>query len=265
MSRLEHAALAALIPMLVGCRVPGGGAGRQARTPALAGELLVSAAASLTDAFTDIESAFEAANPGIEVTLNFGGSSSLRAQIIEGAPVDVFASANPANMDRVAAAGMLAGEPRIFARNLLRIAVPPGNPARVRGLDEFARGKLLLGLCARAVPCGDLARQALARAGVALSIDTEEPDVRALLTKIALGELDAGIVYATDIASADGAVEGIDIPGDVNLVAGYPIAALADAPNPPAARAFVGFVLSPGGRAILARHGFMMAETEAVP
>lgn len=264
MSRLEHAALAALIPMLVGCRVPGRDAGRQARTPTPTGEFLVSAAASLTDAFADIESAFEAANPGIDVTLNFGGSSSLRAQIIEGAPVDIFASANPANMDRVAAAGMLAGAPRVFARNLLRIAVPRGNPADVRGLEDFAREELLLGLCAAEVPCGDLARQALAAAGVTAPLDTEEPDVGALLTKIALGELDAGIVYATDIAAADGAVEGIDFPDDVNLVAQYAIAALAGAPNPPAA-AFVEFVLSSTGQAVLARHGFIMAEGRAVP
>jgi molybdate transport system substrate-binding protein len=220
------------------------------------GELLVSAAASLTDAFAEMESAFEEANPGLDVVLNLGSSSALREQILEGAPADVFASANTSNMDQVAEAGEISGEAEIFVTNSLQIAVPIGNPAEVTGVEDFAREELLIGLCAEGVPCGDFGRQALAKAGVIPSVDTNEPDVRALLTKIEAGELDAGITYVTDVLSASGSVEGLEIPAEVNIVAEYPIAALAGAPNPDAAAAWVEFVLSEEGQAILTRYGF---------
>jgi molybdate transport system substrate-binding protein len=220
------------------------------------GELLVSAAASLTDAFGEIGAAFEAANPGIDVVLNLGASSALREQILEGAPADVFASANTSNMDQVAEAEEVAGEAEIFVTNSLQIAVPAGNPAGVVSLDDFANEELLIGLCAEDVPCGEFGREALASAGVTPSIDTNEPDVRALLTKIEAGELDAGITYVTDVMSTDGAVEGVDIPEESNVVAEYPIAVLAGAPNPDAAAAFVEFVLSEEGQAILTAYGF---------
>lgn len=222
----------------------------------LEGELLVSAAASLTDAFAGVEAVFEEANPEIDVVLNLGASSALREQILEGAPVDVFASANTSIMDQVAEAGQVEGEAEIFVANLLQIAVPAGNPAGVTGLDDFANDELLIGLCAEDVPCGEFGRQALESAGVTPSIDTNEPDVRALLTKIEAGELDAGITYVTDVLSTAGAVEGIDIPVEVNVVAEYPIAALANAPHPEAASAFMDFVLSDEGQAILTGHGF---------
>jgi molybdate transport system substrate-binding protein len=225
-------------------------------TGAARAQLLVSAAASLTDAFGEIKAAFEAKDPGVEVTLNFAASSSLREQILEGAPADVFASANPSNMDQVVKAGDVAGTPQTFARNLLQIAVPAGNPAGIRGLQDFSNPQLLIGLCAEGVPCGDFARQALHNAGVTPTIDTNEPDVRALLTKIESGELDAGITYVTDVASTGGKVEGIDIPADDNVIAEYPIAVLAHAPNPRAAQEFVDFVLSGQGQTILAKYGF---------
>lgn len=223
---------------------------------AVEGDLLVSAAASLTEAFGEMAAAFGTAHPGVSVRLNLAGSATLRAQILEGAPADVFASADRANMERVAAAGEAAGEPVLFARNLLAIAVPAGNPAGVTGLGDLGREEILVGLCARGVPCGDFARAVLDRAGVTPAPDTEEPDVRALLTKVALGELDAAVVYVTDVRAAGGAVEGIAIPDTENVTADYPVAVLAGAPHPVAARAFVDFVLSPSGRAILARHGF---------
>jgi len=232
------------------------GATRAQQGVPVAGRVLVSAASSLSDAFADIESAFEATEPGIDVVLNFGASSSLRVQILEGAPVDVFAPANASNMHQVAEGGYVSGEARIFARNVLQIAVPRGNPAGIRGLADFSEPGLRLGLCAGEVPCGDLARQALRNAGVVPAPDTNEPDVRALLTKIELGELDAGITYVTDVASSRGTVQGIDIPTAWNVVAEYPIAVLADAPNPGGAEAFARFVLSDDGRAILARYGF---------
>ena len=220
------------------------------------GELLVSAAASLTDAFAEVEAAFEEENPDVDVVLNLGSSSALREQILEGAPADVFASANTSNMDQVAEAGEVAGEPEIFVTNSLQIAVPTGNPAGVTGLEDFAREELLIGLCAEDVPCGDFGRQALENAGVTPSIDTNEPDVRALLTKIEAGELDAGITYVTDVLSTSGTVEGVDIPAEVNVVAEYPIATLTGAPNPDAAAAWVEFVLSEDGQAILTSYGF---------
>ena len=222
----------------------------------LEGELLVSAAASLTDAFAEVEAAFEAANPGVDVVLNLGSSPSLREQIIEGAPADVFASANTSNMDQVAEAGEVDGEAEIFVLNELQIAVPTRNPAGITGLDDFANEDLLIGLCAEEVPCGTFGREALEKAGVSPAIDTNEPDVRALLTKVEAGELDAGIVYLTDVLSTAGAVEGVEIPDGFNVIAEYPIAALVNAPNPDAAGAFVEFVLSDEGQAILVEYGF---------
>ena len=215
----------------------------------------VFAAASLTDAFGEIADAFEEANPGVEVELNLAGSSALREQILSGAPADVFASANTSNMAEVVDEG-LAADPEVFALNDLQIVVPAGNPAGVESLDDFADADLLIGLCAAEVPCGDLGRQALAAAGVEARPDTEEPDVRALLTKVAEGELDAGIVYRTDVASAGDDVEGIDIPDDVNVVAEYPIATLTESSAAELAEAFVAFVLSDDGQAILAGYGF---------
>ncbi|MEA3501420.1 MAG: molybdate ABC transporter substrate-binding protein [Actinomycetota bacterium] len=223
-----------------------------------ADEILVSAASSLTEAFTEMESAFESANPEIDVVLNTGGSSALREQILAGAPADVFASANTANMDRIVDAGDVEGEPAIFARNRLEIAVPTGNPGGVTGLADFARDELLIGLCAESVPCGDYGRQALQNAGVTPAVDTEEPNVRALLTKIEVGELDAGIVYATDVASTKGGVDGVEVSDEDNVYAEYPIAVLAEAPNADGAANFVAFVLSDQGRSILADHGFAL-------
>ena len=235
--------------LLIACGTTGSGAD---------GEVLVSAAASLTDAFSEMEAAFEAANPETDVLLNTGGSSALREQILAGAPADVFASANMSNMDQVVDAGEVEGELAIFARNRLEIAVPRANPGSVAGLADFARDDLLIGLCAESVPCGDYGRRTLQNAGVIPAVDTEEPNVRALLTKIEEGELDAGIVYETDVTSSDGGVEGVAIPDDVNVYADYPIAVLVEAPNADGAAGFVAFVLSQEGRGILADHGFVL-------
>jgi molybdate transport system substrate-binding protein len=220
-------------------------------------DVLVSAASSLTEAFTEMEASFEISNPEIDVVLNLGGSSALREQILSGAPADVFASANTSNMDVVVDVGDVEGEPAIFARNRLEVAVPVGNPGGVIGLADFSRVELLLGLCAQEVPCGDYGRRALHNAGVEPSVDTEEPNVRALLTKIEAGELDAGIVYTTDVVSTDGDVDGIEIPDGDNVYADYPIAVLTDAPNADGAAAFMAFVLSDEGRSILVDHGFV--------
>jgi molybdate transport system substrate-binding protein len=223
--------------------------------PALEGDITVFAAASLTDAFTELGTTFESENQDVSVELNFGASSALREQILAGAPADVFASANTSNMDQVVEGGA-ASDPQDFVTNLLEIAVPAGNEAGVTGLDDYANPDLLVGLCAEEVPCGEFGREALANAGVTPSIDTNEPDVRSLLTKIEAGDVDAGIVYVTDVMAAGDTVEGIEIPADDNVVATYPIAALTDAANPDTADAFVEFVLSDDGQKILDSYGF---------
>ena len=227
----------------------------EAPASALEGDITVFAAASLTDAFDEVGTAFEDANPDVNVEFNYGPSSGLREQIVAGAPADVFASANTSNMDQIVEAGA-ADDPQDFATNLLEIVVPAGNSAGVTGLADFANTDLLIGLCAEEVPCGDFGREALANAEVTPSIDSNEPDVRALLTKIEAGELDAGIVYVTDVRVAGDAVEGIEIPADDNVTATYPLAALTDAGNAEVADAFVEFVLSDDGQEILASYGF---------
>src|SRR5688572_30775544 len=178
--------------------------------------VLVFAAASLTEAFENLADAFETAHPDLGVELSFGASSSLAQQILEGAPADVFASADYSNMDHVIEGGA-ASNSSVVVRNSLQIAVPAGNPGGVAGLGDFAREDLLIGLCAEGVPCGDFAREALANAGVVAAVDTNEPDVRALLLKIEVGELDAGIVYSTDVLAAGDLVMGIEVPADVNV------------------------------------------------
>ena len=213
-------------------------------------------AASLTDVFTELGLAFEAENPGFDLQLNLAGSSTLRTQIIDGAPVDVFASANTAIMDEVVAAATPVGQPQVFATNELQIAVPVGNPAELSGIDDFSRSELFLGLCAEAVPCGSLAATALENAGVVASVDTREPNVRALLGKVAAGELDGGVVYATDILAADDQVEGIPLGTSPAISATYPIVVLDQADASAGGQLFVEFVLSSDGAAILAANGF---------
>jgi molybdate transport system substrate-binding protein len=182
------------------------------------------------------------------------GCWTLRELILVGAPIDVFASANIANLFQVVAEGMVDGTPRVFISNRLQIAVPHGNPAGITGLADFAREQLLIGLCSEAVPCGALGRTALDAAGVVPAIDTNEPDVRSLLTKVEAGELDAALVYATDVSSTIG-VDGVVIPQ--GEVADYSIAVLTDAPNSSGAGEFFEYVLSPEGQRILTEHGFV--------
>lgn len=233
-----------------------GDAGEAPESAGAEGTTTVFAAASLTDVFTEIAAAFEEANPGATVELSFGPSSGLATQINEGAPADVLATASTSTMDQVVEAESVTEEPDVFATNLLELAVPPDNPACVGGLDDLADEDLVVGLCAEEVPCGDFARQALDQAGIEASVDTDEPDVRALLTKVEEAQVDVGVVYRTDVIAADGAVEGVEIPDDQNVAATYPIAPVADAANPDGADAFVEFVLSDAGQAALAAAGF---------
>ncbi len=218
-------------------------------------EVVVSAAASLTDVFSEIERQFEARHPEVDVILNTGGSSMLREQILSGAPVDVFASASPEVMDAIVAAGLISSGPEVFALNELAIAVPLGNPGDVRGLQDFSEDALLIGICAAGVPCGDLARVTLDLADVDPRVDSEEPNVRALLLKLEAGELDAGLVYRTDLLSS-AEVQGVDIPEEFIVSASYVIGVLAGSDEEDVAAQLVSFVLSERGRAILSDHGF---------
>ncbi len=253
------AVLAVLAVLCAGCGSIGttdatgeAGGGRSG----LSGEVVVFAASSLTGSFQRIGRDFEAAHPGVRVTFSFGGSSSLGPQVVAGAPADVFASADRATMARVVAADATAAPPVVFARNRLQIAVPPDNPGGVDGLDDFARAELDLAVCAPQVPCGAAARRAFTAAGVRARPDTLEQDVKAVLTKVALGEVDAGMVYRTDVRAAGARARGVPFPAARQAVNAYPIAPLAQAPNPDAARAFVRFVRSRQGREALARAGF---------
>ncbi|MCF0092620.1 molybdate ABC transporter substrate-binding protein [Micromonospora sp. MH99] len=220
------------------------------------GTVTVFAAASLTESFTRIVSDFEAANPGVTVTLNLAGSSALANQINQGAPADVFASAAQKNMATVTEAGNAEGTPSVFARNQLVIAVPGGNPRGVTGLADLARPGVKVALCADQVPCGAAARTALTAAGVALTPVTLEQDVKGALAKVKLGEVDAALVYRTDARAASADVTGVEFPESARAVNDYPIVALKDAPNPAGARAFVAYVRSTPAQAVLAGAGF---------
>jgi molybdate transport system substrate-binding protein len=216
----------------------------------LSGDLIVYAAASLSGAFDAIADEFTAENPDVTVSPVYDGSSTLVTQILEGAPADVFASADEANMGKAADAAV---EPALFASNTLVIAVPARNPGGVESLADLAGVTTVL--CAPEVPCGAASAKLLTAAGVTVDAASLEQNVTAVLTKVAAGEADAGLVYATDMIGRDD-VEVIVPDGADEVVNRYPIAALADARNPDAADAFVGFVLSDAGQKILADFGF---------
>jgi molybdate transport system substrate-binding protein len=220
-----------------------------------AGTVNVFAAASLTEAFTTLGRQFESAHPGVKIVFNFGPSSGLAQQIVQGAPADVFASASTKNMDQVVAAGA-ASKPSAFVTNVMEIAVPVANPAHVAGVADLAKSGVKVALCQAQVPCGVTAAKVFANAKVTVKPVTEEVDVKSVLTKVELGEVDAGVVYVTDIRSAGSKVKGVAIPAPVNASTTYPIAALTKAPNSAAAQAFVSYVLSPAGTAVLTADGF---------
>ena len=225
-------------------------------TPTLeTADLTVLAAASLTEAFDDLATQFEQANPGVSVTVSHGGSGALATQILEGAPADVFASAADSPMQQVVEAG-LAADSEVFATNTLELVVPAGNPAEVSGLDDLANPDLRIALCDESVPCGAASAQLLANEGVTPAPDTLESDVKAVLTKVSLGEVDAALVYRTDVTAAGDTVEGIEIAAAADVVNRYPIAALTDSAAPAAAAAFLAFVTGAAGREALAASGF---------
>ncbi len=246
------------IAVLVAFGLLAGGCGDDDETATAAiGDVTVFAAASLTNAFTELGDAFTAANPGAKVTFNFAASSELVAQIDEGAPADVFASADTNNMAKLTDAGNYASEPVVFTANLAEIVVAPGNPHGIIGVADLANPDLIVISCAPEVPCGRYAQQILDNAGVVVTFKSLEENVRAVVAKVTLGEADAGIVYATDVLNAGDEAAGVEIPADINVVAEYPIAVTKAAATPQAAQAFVDFVMSDAGRAILESYGFV--------
>jgi molybdate transport system substrate-binding protein len=251
------ALLAGAVVGLAGC-----GGGGSAASPGgasgsgVTGDVTVFAAASLTESFTQIGEDFERANPGVTVTFNFAGSSQLATQINQGAPADVFAAASPATMKTVTDAGNGAGTPATFVKNQLVIAVPKGNPEGVTGLADLTDPEVKVALCAEQVPCGAAAKKALEAAGVTLTPVTLEQDVKAALSKVKLGEVDAALVYRTDAKAATSDVDGVEFPESAGAVNDYPLVVLKSAPNKTAAEAFIAYLRSGEGRAVLTAAGF---------
>jgi molybdate transport system substrate-binding protein len=224
---------------------------------AVSGSLTVVAASSLTDAFGEIAAAFEAAHAGVDVELSFDGSARLATAIIEGAPADLFASADEANMAKVADQDLTSGDSVVFATNVLQIVVADGNPLGIDSLDDLARDDITLALCGPEVPCGKYAAQAFEAAGLEVPPAGDQENVKGVLTQVQLGEADAGIVYLTDVLAADD-VDGVDLAPDQQVEATYPAAMLAEASNPDAAAAFLAFLTGDEAESILEDLGFRL-------
>jgi molybdate transport system substrate-binding protein len=240
--------------------------------PSEGGDLTVFAAASLSDAFEAIEQELEAATPNLSITYNFGGSQALVTQLEEGAQADVFASANTAQMEVAIEADLAASPPVPFVHNRLAIVTPADNPADIRDLADLGKEGILLVLAQSEVPAGRYARESVCLmashtttygsdfvARVAANVVSEEEDVRDVLAKVALGEADAGIVYISDAVAADDQVQVIDIPDEVNVIATYPVAVLAQG-DQALGSAFIAYLLSDEGQALLERFGFQPVE-----
>jgi molybdate transport system substrate-binding protein len=217
---------------------------------------LVFAAASLTAPFEAIGKEFEHQHPGSKVEFSFAGTPQLVVQLREGAAADVLASADMPNLQKIVVAGQTAAPPMVFAHNRLTIVTAKGNPKAIHGLADLARKDLKVALCGPDVPAGKYARQALTKAGTAVQSVSDEPNVKAVVSKVQLGEIDAGIVYVTDAASAAATVAAVPIADEYNIVADYPIAVLSAGKNRALAEQFVAFVLSDDGQRILQRGGF---------
>ncbi len=264
--------LVALVLLLfaVSCTQNGGESPTTTEQPSaeIGGTLTVFAAASLTDAFTEIGGQFDAANPGVTTVFNFAGSNALATQINEGAPVDIFASANNTQMTAAVESGRVnADAPAQFVSNRLVVVLPADNPGGIESLQDLAGDDVLIVLAAEEVPVGgyslefldkasaDPAFGATFREDVLANVVSYEENVRSVLNKVALGEADAGIVYTSDAAGVEG-VSQLEIPDALNVLAQYPIAALNDSANPDAAAAFISYILGPEGQAVLADYGF---------
>ncbi|MBR7833662.1 molybdate ABC transporter substrate-binding protein [Actinospica durhamensis] len=224
--------------------------------PAISGTVTVFAASSLQKTFTSLATTFEKAHPGVTVKFSFGGSDTLAAQITQGAPADVFASANTATMQTVQKAGDTTGTPTVFVKNTLEIAVAPGDPKGIKTLADLTKSGIKVALCAKTVPCGSAAVKALAAAKVSLTPVTYETEVTGALAKVELGEVDAALVYHSDILGADGKVDGVVFSTASDAVNSYPIDVLKGSTNPTAAAAFEAFILTSASEQVLLAAGF---------
>lgn len=260
-------AIAMAVLLGAGCGGGGGGDGGAsangaasdstgATAGALSGDLTVLAGASLTEAFTEMGEAFEAAHPEVSVQFSFDASSTLAVQANSGAPADLFASADEAQMQKVSEAGN-AVAPKTFARNRLAMLVGTGNPKDIATLDDYNRSDVIYVLCAPEVPCGRYGQEALEQAGVTAEPKSYEINVKGVVTKVATGEADTGIVYVTDTRTAVDATDSVDIPDRLNVTGTYPITVLEQSADPELAAAFMDFVLSAEGQQILDDHGFL--------
>jgi molybdate transport system substrate-binding protein len=261
---LGTVATVAALALVAGCgsdasdnNASGSGSSASASSSAggVSGTITVFAAASLTGSFGTLGKQFEAAHPGTTVKFNFAASSALAENINQGAPADVFASASPTNMKQVVDQGG-ATDSKTFADNIAEVAVPPDNPAKVSTVADMGRSGVKVALCQPQVPCGKLAAQVFTNAKVTVKPVTLGPDVKSVLTSVQLGEVDAGMVYKTDVQAAGTKVKGIEIPAAQNASTSYPIAALTKAPNSAGAAAFVDYVLSADGEKVLSAAGF---------
>ena len=222
---------------------------------AATGTITVFAAASLMGTFTQLGKQFEAAHPGDTVKFSFGASSSLATEITSGAPADVFASAAPKNMETVVNAGD-ASSPQDFAKNTAEVAVPPNNPAQVTSVNDLAKSSVKVALCQPQVPCGVVAAQVFKNLGITVKPVTLQPDVKSTLTQVELGNVDAGVVYVTDVKAAGAKVKGVVIPASDNASTLYPIDTISSSTDKSVAEAFVAYVLSPAGQQVLTAAGF---------
>jgi molybdate transport system substrate-binding protein len=232
-------------------------AGATDPTRALSGSITVLAAASLTEAFDELGERFEAAPPDATVTFSFGSSTALAQQLVQGAPADVFASADEDAMATVTDAGLEGADPVLFAENSLTILTEAGNPTGIESIDDLSSPDLTVVLCAAQVPCGRYAAQILERAGVTVAPRSLEENVKGVVTKVVAGEADAGIVYVTDAIAAGADADQVPIPRAENAIARYPIVPLARSGDPDLAAAFVDLVESDEGRTVLERFGFL--------
>lgn len=257
--RTRTAVLVVIAAILAGCgSIAASPAPSRTPTP-LSGTIAVFAAASLTASFNALGAAFHGANPGVRLQFNFAGTPTLVTQIEQGAPAGVFASADTTNMDKLKADGFTMGTAAVFAHNKLEIVVAPGNPKNVTGLADLAKPGVIYITEAPTVPAGKYALQALKMAGVTVTPKSLETDVKSVVSKIELGEADAGIVYTTDVIAAGSMVQGVAIPDADNVIATYPIVAVKATANRVAANAFIAYVLSVKGQSTLKSFGFLPA------
>jgi len=258
MRRFAVIATGLAVVAMAGCSSSGSPSSSSTNTPsksAATGTITVFAAASLMGSFTTIGQQFDAAHPGDTVKFSFGPSSGLATEITSGAPADVFASASPKNMDTVVSAGD-ASSPQDFAKNIAEVAVPPSNPGHVASVTDLAKSSVKVALCQPQVPCGKIAAEVFKNAGITVKPVTLQPDVKSTLTQVELGNVDAGVVYVTDVMAAGSKVKGIVIPANDNASTLYPIAASTKSKNLSIAQQFVAYVLSSAGQQVLATAGF---------